>query len=55
MNWIRKNIIMIVGMLVLFYMFIPVFVVIALSFNEPKSRLTYTFDKFTFDNWLHPC
>ncbi|CAB5078034.1 unannotated protein [freshwater metagenome] len=55
MNWIRKNIIMIVGMLVLFYMFIPVFVVIALSFNEPKSRLTYTFDKFTLDNWLHPC
>jgi spermidine/putrescine transport system permease protein len=55
MSWVRKNIIMIVAILVLLYMFTPVFMVILLSFNEPKSRLTYTFDKFTLNNWLHPC
>lgn len=53
--WIRGHLILLVGIGVLGYMFLPVFVVIALSFNEPKSRLTYTFDKFTFNNWLHPC
>ena len=53
--WFRSHLILLVGILVLGYMFLPVFVVVALSFNEPKSRLTYTFDKFTFNNWLHPC
>ncbi|OIQ76446.1 inner membrane ABC transporter permease protein YdcV [mine drainage metagenome] len=53
--WVRDHLILLVGILVLCYMFLPVFVVMALSFNEPKSRLTYTFDKFTFNNWLHPC
>jgi len=53
--WVRDHLILLVGVLVLCYMFLPVFVVMALSFNEPKSRLTYTFDKFTFNNWLHPC
>ena len=53
--WVRDHVILLVGVVVLIYMFLPVFVVMALSFNEPKSRLTYTFDKFTFNNWLHPC
>lgn len=53
--WIRDHLILLVGIVVLGYMFLPVFVVMALSFNEPKSRLTYTFDKFTLNNWLHPC
>ena len=53
--WFRSHLILLVGIVVLGYMFLPVFVVVALSFNEPKSRLTYTFDKFTFNNWLHPC
>jgi spermidine/putrescine transport system permease protein len=53
--WVRDHLILLVGILVLAYMFVPVFVVMALSFNEPKSRLAYTFDKFTLNNWLHPC
>ena len=53
--WFRSHLILLVGIAVLGYMFLPVFVVVALSFNEPKSRLTYSFDKFTFNNWLHPC
>ncbi|MGH8867895.1 MAG: ABC transporter permease [Actinomycetes bacterium] len=36
-------------------MFLPVFVVVLFSFNEPASRLNYTFDQFTLDNWTHPC
>jgi hypothetical protein len=29
-------------------------VIIAFSFNEPKGRFNAVWQKFTFDNWLHP-
>ena len=37
------------------YLFLPIVVVAALSFNRPSSRLSYDFDEFTLDNWRHPC
>jgi spermidine/putrescine transport system permease protein len=40
---------------VLLYLFAPIFVVILMSFNDPKSRLSYQFDGFTLQNWQHPC
>jgi spermidine/putrescine transport system permease protein len=54
-KWVGQHFIMICGLLVLLYMMVPVFVVILMSFNEPASRNSYTFNKFTLDNWLHPC
>jgi spermidine/putrescine transport system permease protein len=49
-----------VGLLVLLYLFIPIGVVLLLSFNQPGSRATtYVLDwqKFTFttDNWTDIC
>ena len=41
--------------LVLIYMFVPIFVVVAMSFNDPPSRNLYQFGSFTWDNWAHPC
>lgn len=41
--------------LVLLYMFLPVFFVLLMSFNDPSSRLAYTFEGFTWDNWSDPC
>ena len=38
----------------LLYLFAPIFVIIAFSFNEPKGRFNAVWQKFTFDNWLHP-
>ena len=29
--------------------------VLLMSFNQPASRLSYSFNAFTWDNWLHPC
>ena len=46
---------MAVGLLVLGYLFLPICVVVALSFNRPSSRLSYDFDEFTLDNWRNPC
>lgn len=54
-RWIGSHLVLFGGMLVLLYMFIPIFVVVLMSFNKPKSRLVYRFDAFTLQNWLNPC
>jgi spermidine/putrescine transport system permease protein len=54
-KWLGEHITMIVALLVLFYMMLPVIVVIMMSFNEPASRNSYSFNEFTLENWLHPC
>jgi len=54
-TWVRKNLVLILGILVLIYTFIPIFVVILMSFNDPTSRLIYQFDGFTLHNWQNPC
>jgi spermidine/putrescine transport system permease protein len=54
-RWIARHLIMFLGLLVLLYLFAPIFVVILMSFNAPKSKLSYQFDGFTLNNWQHPC
>jgi spermidine/putrescine transport system permease protein len=38
----------------LLYLFLPIFVIVAFSFNKPKGRFNAVWQEFTFDNWLHP-
>jgi len=54
-GWMGRNIILIIGVLVLIYMFIPVIVVMAMSFNRPPSRDVYEFGTFTWHNWTAFC
>jgi len=54
-QWLGKHAILLFALLVLVYMFMPVFVVVLMSFNDPASRLGYDFDGFTLDNWKHVC
>jgi spermidine/putrescine transport system permease protein len=59
-RWIAEHWVTAVGLLVLLYLFIPIGVVLLLSFNQPGSRATtYVLDwqKFTFttDNWTDIC
>jgi spermidine/putrescine transport system permease protein len=54
-RWIGDHVIMAVAMVVLLYMFLPIFFVVLMSFNQPASRLSYEFDAFTLENWVHPC
>jgi spermidine/putrescine transport system permease protein len=54
-KWIGDHLILGIGLMVLLYMFIPIFIVILMSFNAPRSRIGYRFDGFTLDNWLNPC
>jgi spermidine/putrescine transport system permease protein len=54
-RWITEHVVLFLAALVLLYMFLPIFFVLLMSFNDPASRLAYTFDGFTWDNWANPC
>ncbi|MET0704474.1 MAG: ABC transporter permease [Mycobacterium sp.] len=40
--------------LVMLYIFLPIFVIVAFSFNHPAGKFNYTWQGFTLDNWAHP-
>jgi spermidine/putrescine transport system permease protein len=42
------------AVLALAYLFLPIAVVIAFSFNDPAGRFNFTWQGFTLDNWAHP-
>jgi len=44
----------VVAGLVLFYLFLPIFVIILFSFNDPKGKFNYTWQGFTLKNWADP-
>lgn len=54
-RWVRQHLVLALGILVLLYTFVPIAVVVLMSFNTPPSRNVYAFGSFTLDNWLHPC
>jgi len=55
-RWLRRHLILVLGILVLVYMYIPNMVVALMSFNDSsKARNLYAFQSFTLNNWQHPC
>jgi spermidine/putrescine transport system permease protein len=38
----------------IFYLFLPIFIVILFSFNDPQGRFNLTWQGFTLDHWTHP-
>jgi len=40
--------------LVLLYLFLPIFVIILFSFNDPKGKFNYSWQGFTLKNWADP-
>jgi spermidine/putrescine transport system permease protein len=54
-RWLADHVVMGAAMVVLLYMFLPIFFVVLMSFNDPTSRLSYEFDGFTMANWTDPC
>ena len=54
--WLGKHLIMGLGLLVLVYTFVPIAVVVMMSFNDnSKSRNVYSFQEFTISNWTNMC
>jgi len=55
MTWLRRNLIVIVGLLVMAYIMLPNIVVTVFSFNKPNGRYNYEWNQFSLDAWLNPC
>lgn len=54
-RWIGEHLVLTIALVVLLYMFVPIIVVVAMSFNQPASRNSYAFNEFTLGNWASPC
>jgi spermidine/putrescine transport system permease protein len=50
----RRHMLDAYAVLALGYLFLPIAIVIAFSFNNPLGRFNYTWQGFTFKNRLHP-
>jgi spermidine/putrescine transport system permease protein len=55
MRWLRKNLVGIVAVLVLVYLFIPIAVIIVLSFNKPAGKFNLSWNEFSLDAWTNLC
>ena len=55
MKWLRKNLVGIIAILVLVYLFIPIVVIMVLSFNNPKGKFNLSWNEFSLDAWTDLC
>lgn len=54
-RWVADHWVMVVGLLVLAYLFLPIVVVFLLSINRAPNRLSYDLSsQWTLEYWLHP-
>jgi spermidine/putrescine transport system permease protein len=54
MRLVRRHLLSAYAVLALAYLFLPIGVVVAFSFNDPKGRFNFTWDGFTWKNWTNP-
>lgn len=54
-RWFSEHIVTIFAIIALLYMFLPIFVVVLFSFNQPSGRFNYTWNHFSLNAWRHPC
>jgi len=55
MRWLRRHLIAIIAFAVLIYLFIPIAVVAALSFNKPEGKFNISWNEFSLDAWTNLC
>src|SRR5919197_5921068 len=54
-NWLKRHLVVIAGLLTLGYLLLPNVVVTVFSFNKPKGRFNYQWQQFSTDAWKDPC
>jgi spermidine/putrescine transport system permease protein len=52
-GFVRHHALTVYALLALVYLLLPIAIVILFSFNQPVGRFNYTWDSFTFDNWVN--
>lgn len=55
MKWLRSHLVGIIAILVLVYLFIPIAVVMILSFNKPAGKFNVSWNQFSLDGWSNIC
>jgi spermidine/putrescine transport system permease protein len=50
---VRHHLLTAYAILAFAYLLVPIAVVVMFSFNAPRGRFNYTWQGFTFDNWVH--
>jgi spermidine/putrescine transport system permease protein len=53
-NTIKDKLLGLWAGLALLYLFLPIFIVILFSFNDPNGRFNLTWQGFTLEHWKHP-
>jgi len=53
LTFVRRHVLTVYAALCFAYLMLPVAVVIMFSFNSPKGRFNFLWNRFTFDNWLN--
>jgi spermidine/putrescine transport system permease protein len=53
-RFVRRHVLSLYAVLALGYLFLPIGVVVAFSFNNPKGRFNFTWQGFTWSNWTNP-
>jgi spermidine/putrescine transport system permease protein len=55
-RWLADHVVLLIGILVLLYLFVPIGYIFALSFNQPTGRsATGQFEGLTWSNWTSIC
>jgi spermidine/putrescine transport system permease protein len=52
--FVRRHTLTLFAFLALFYLLVPIAVVVIFSFNDPVGRFNFTWQGFTTKNWAHP-
>jgi ABC-type spermidine/putrescine transport system permease subunit I len=55
MRWLGRNLVGIIGIAVLVYLFVPIAVIIALSFNKPQGKFNLAWNEFSLNAWTNLC
>lgn len=55
LRWVREHVIGIAAFLALFYLFLPIAIVVIFSFNKPEGRQNVQWNQFSLDAWLNIC
>jgi spermidine/putrescine transport system permease protein len=51
--FVRRHVLTVYSLLFFGYLMLPIAVVLVFSFNHPKGRFNFTWERFTIGNWTH--
>lgn len=54
MSFVKRHLLSAWAALALAYLFLPIFIIVLFSFNEPPGRKNYEWGRFSLDAWLNP-